>query len=254
MNEVLHLVSDLDGTWIRPCSPQAHLRALESHLKERERLVLTFATGRSLASSLSLLEAHVQFWPDHLITDMGTAIHHRRADGGWTQDADYAAHVAGTWDGSFLHFESELWRPEGLQPRPGGDSPFHLAFDILPGYRFRSLCAELQDRLQGLGVQVDVLGTHAGVDILPRGINKGSAALWLRRACGLSGPLVACGDTENDLELMADADVAILMPDAPLKTNSRRKRIRHTFFPRDPGPAGILQALRSQTLTYSSLS
>jgi len=80
-NLSLHLVSDLDGTWIPAPGRLEGLRRLEAFLEGQPGIVLTFATGRGLASALALLAERVGRLPHHLVTDVGTALHHRMPGG-----------------------------------------------------------------------------------------------------------------------------------------------------------------------------
>ena len=254
MVEHMHLISDLDGTWIHPCAPSAQLQTLENHLKDRPGITLTFATGRSLDSALALLEKHIQYWPNHLITDVGTALYHKTSSGAWEEDLSYAAWVTQRWQVEFLKLVSSQWMIKGLRYQLDVKPLRRIALEVLPRHSIARAKRSLEQNLARLGAQVDVLSTGRCIDILPKGINKGSAAKFLHQRFELPNPVIACGDSENDLALFSVVDTAIVMPDGPLNTRPKRPQIRNALIPHTTGPAGILQALRSVAQNHTRLS
>ncbi|WP_005032472.1 HAD-IIB family hydrolase [Holophaga foetida] len=250
----MHLISDLDGTWLHPRSAPSSLRRLEAHLAATPDITLTFATGRTLASALGVLEGRIQRWPNHLITDVGTAIYHRTIQGDWDEDQDYADWVRKRWDSDFLELMANRWIPEGVQRQEGITPLRRIALEVLPGRNIKLLSEHLRKNLEEAGARVDVLVTGRCIDILPNGLHKGTAAAFLHSSLHLSAPIVACGDSENDLGLFSIADAVVLMPDGAIWTSSKRHQVRNAFVPTKSGPVGILQAIQSPVLTYSRLT
>ena len=236
----LHLVSDLDGTWIPGPDGAAGLKRLEAFLARQPGIVLTFATGRGLASALALLEARVGRMPEHLVTDVGTAVHHRAPDGQWLEDPAYAAWVEARWPAELGARLAGAGFPDGVRPQAGVAPRRRLALEVDPGRDLAEAAGRLRAVLAGLGAQVDVLASgDRYLDVLPGGVDKGAAVQHLR----VPLPLVACGDSENDQGLWRVADLPVLMADSALAPGPGAPWDR-LVRPRAPGPDGILEVLR----------
>lgn len=237
---VLHLVSDLDGTWIPGPDRPDGLRRLEAFLARQPGIVLTFATGRGLASARALLGERVGRLPEHLVTDVGTALHHRAPDGQWLEDPGYASWVEARWPADLAGRLAAAGFPEGVRPQAGVAPPRRLALEVDPGRDLVQAAARLRAVLAGLGAPVDVLPSgDRYLDVLPAGVDKGAAVEHLR----LPLPVVACGDSENDQGLWRIADLPVLMADSPL-VPGRGEPWDRLVRPRAPGPEGILEVLR----------
>jgi len=238
----LHLVSDLDGTWI-PADPEdPGLRRLEAFLAARPGIVLTFATGRGLASALDLLRARVGRMPDHLATGVGTALHHRTPDGCWVEDRAYARWVGRRWPAGLGEALARAL-PDGVRLQPEVAVRRRLALEVERG-DLREAAGRLRETLDRLGLRAEVLPSHGRLlDVLPPGVDKGTAVSRLR----LPLPMLACGDSENDLALWRLADLPVIMADSPLAPPADPPGApwARLVRPREPGPAGILEVLEA---------
>ena len=238
----LHLVSDLDGTWIPAVLDPAALEHLEAFLEARPGIVLTFATGRTLASAQSLLATTGARPPRFLVTDVGTAIH-VRTEGGWVEDPGYAAWVRQRWDPDAADRALRGQLPRGIRPQPGVEPAARLALAIDPDMDPVPAVQDLVRHLRHHGLRSDVLASHGRyLDVLPRGVNKGSAVTYLKHFLGQPVPLVVCGDSENDLAMLRIADLAVVMSGAVLK-NQLGGMDGRLAYPDLPGPGGIQKVL-----------
>ena len=245
-NLSLHLVSDLDGTWIPAEDLDEGLRRLEAFLARQPGIVLTFATGRGLASALALLERRVVRMPDHLVTDVGTALHHRTRDGGWEEDRAYARWAGRRWPARLGAELARAGLPEGVRFQPEVTCRRRIALELEAG-DLALAAARLRATLGRLDRTVQVLPSHTRLlDLLPPGIDKGVAV----RRLGLPLPVVACGDSENDLGLWRIADLPVLMADSALDPDRPPSALDAPAWdrmvrPRAQGPAGILEVLEA---------
>lgn len=243
-NSPTHLVSDLEGTWLPSPAGEVHLRRLEAFLEGCPEVVLTLATGRDLDSALALLKEHDARMPDHLVTDAGTALYHAGPGGAWTEDGGYAAWVASRWDTSTKAKLLNEGLPRGVHIQPGLDPLRHLALEVSEPRDLPRATAELQVVLDILNIPAEVLVFgERWIDVLPGGVDKGTAVEFLEHRLGCPRPLIACGDSENDLDLFYIADVAVVMVDTPPDLDrSLLPRARMVRAPK-PGPEGILELL-----------
>ena len=235
----LHLVSDLDGTWLPAADPVPGLKALEAFLERHPGIVLTFATGRGLASALALLEQRVTLLPRHLATDVGTTLHHRAPDGRWLEDRGYARWAGRHWPAKLAATLLRAGLPEGVRLQPGVASSRRLALELEHG-DLALAANRLRALLDRLGIRAEVLASHQQLlDVLPPGVDKGTAV----RHLNIPLPMVACGDSENDLGLWRVADLPVLMADSPLAPALAGPGRARMVIPEAPGPAGILEML-----------
>lgn len=245
MNLSLHLVSDLDGTWIPGSEQPSGLADLEAFLASQPGIVLTFATGRSLPSALHAIAGWGSLLPRHFITDVGTALYHRKTDGTWAEDVEYALWARARWDPRLLLSRSERWIPQGVHPQPGIDAPRRIALQVEPSRSVESAVVDLRKRFDDLGMVADVQAAGRCIDVLPRSVHKGAAAAYLESRWGCPKPMVACGDSENDLSLFHVADRPLLMADSPLTVHTEGMPAGRMHRAATPGPAGILAFLIS---------
>ena len=234
----LHLVSDLDGTWIPAPDRIRGLRRLEAFLAAQPGIILTFATGRSLGSALAALEGLSRL-PEHLVTDVGAALHHRGPDGSWREDAAYARWVASRWPPGLGERLARAGYPEGVRPQAGPAPCRRLALEGDPD-RFALAASRVRASLERLGIRAQVIASSGRfLDVLPAGVDKGSAIAHM----ALPLPVMACGDSENDLGLWRIADLPVLMADHSLPPGSRGVPWNRMVRPGAPGPEGILEVL-----------
>ena len=241
----LHLVSDLDGTWIPGPGRRPGLRRLEAFLDRQPGIVVTFATGRSLPSAIEALAELDARPPDHLVTDVGTGLYHRDGKGGWLEDLDYAAWVEARWPADLGERLARRGLPEGVRLQPGAAPRRRLALEVVPGWELRQAAGRLREILDGLGVRADVLPSGSRyLDVLPAGVDKGVAV----RHLGLPLPVVACGDSENDRGIWQVADLPVVMADSALAPGEPGIPWNRVVRPDIPGPEGILEVLRDLSM------
>jgi HAD superfamily hydrolase (TIGR01484 family) len=238
----LHLVSDLDGTWIPAHWERRDLEPLEAFLKCQPGIVLTFATGRSLESALGALGRLEALPPHFLVTDVGTAIHLRDAQGHWVEDQDYGRRVDQRWDAAAA--ERLLGGlPPGIRLQPGVKAHRRLPLEADPQADLEEALRSLTDAVEASGLQADILASNGRcLDVLPRGVDKGAAVSHLMERHGIPRPLVACGDSENDLGMLRIADLPVLMAGCAISLDAGDGD--RALRPLAPGPLGILEVLR----------
>ena len=241
-----HLVSDLDGSWLPPGTQASEVRTLVAALGCRE-CHLTFATGRDLASTQEVLRQCGRD-PEYLITDVGTAIH-RKGLYGWEEDLTYRAYLSSRWDEEKAAKVMERL-PEGIEPQPNLSPSRRLALQLTDpeGKGLAKAAKALRAVLREVGLKAQVVPSHGRfLEVLPRGVDKGSAVQWLRASDQIEDPLLVCGDSENDLAMLKLAAAAVVLPGNGLNLPATvtRSQVHQSSA---AGPLGILEALRSWRL------
>lgn len=241
-----HLVTDLDGTWIPDPAHVEHLRRLEAAIRSHPENVLTFATGRTFGSATDLMARWGLAAPDHLITDVGCALWHRQSNGAFEEDLAYATVVAERWSREDADRLVSEGLPRSVQGQVGVSPTRRLALEAVEGVPLDQASRDLWRALLSCGMNAEILPSHGRyLDVLPTGVDKGFAVIYLQRSAGLPRPLVCCGDSANDLGMLRKADFPVLMGDGLIDFDAPGLPRERTYRTPHGGPVGIHEALLS---------
>jgi glucosylglycerol-phosphate synthase len=237
------IATDLDGTFLGGNATQR--AELYDLIRSRADVTLIFVTGRGIGSIRPLLEDDAIPDPDYIIADVGATV----VTGGGLEPVDP---IQGAID--------EAW--------PGRDrvmealSPFDfLVYQEVPQERRCSFLLAEERRIDEIrGVVEDELGCDvlfsAGqyLDVLPRGVSKGSTLLRLLEHTGLHRDrVVVAGDTLNDLSLFECDLKGIVVGEAEPELCQRVERLGgRAYLATAPGAGGILEGLRSHGLVRAT--
>lgn len=228
------LATDLDGTLLAG-TPQARARILELFAETGPDRRLIFVTGRGLESVLPVLADPLVPRPDWIIADVGATVV-RGSD--LHPVLPLQAHLSEKWPGTLRVLDAlagfpQLHRQEVPQER-----------------RCSFLCDESQQTPE-LRAAVEALGCQllfsAGqyLDVLPKGISKGSTLLALARQEGLPlENILVAGDTLNDLSLFETRLKGVVVGSAEEELVRKVSAWPQTFVAQRPGCGGILDGLR----------
>lgn len=224
------LCTDLDRTLLpnglAPESPGARERF--ARLVARPEVALAYVTGRHGA----LVQAAMDSWalprPDYVIGDVGTSIW-SLTESSWCSWDNWIAEIAPDWAG---HDHAELARLFAdlsvlrLQ-EPERQGLYKLSYTAPPDLPVDALLDTMQGRLRPLGVQaaliwsLDEISGSGLVDVLPRRATKLHAVEFLMRHAGLDlAHTVFCGDSGNDLPVLASRIWAVLVANAEKEVRS----------------------------------
>lgn len=225
------LATDLDGTFLAG-DPENRLK-LYQLISAHPEIDLVFVTGRGLESVLPLLSDPTIPEPDYIICDVGCTVVH-----GKTQQAIHPLQgdIDELWPGEHV-VESALASFEGLQRQ-----------EVPQERRVSYFCASdaVGDKMQATvnALSCDVLFSAGKyLDILPKGVNKGSSLSRLVEHLGIDPEAVlVAGDTLNDLSMYQQGFKGVCVgasEQALIEATEHQARVYHAGA---TGCGGILEA------------
>ena len=226
------LATDLDGTFLagHPENRQRLYQLIGAH----PEIKLAFVTGRGLEVVLPILSDPTIPVPDYIICDVGATI----VDGRSRQPVQpLQSDIDARWPGEHTVAQAmaafaALERQEVPQQRRC--SYFCTA---------EAVDARIEEVAAGLGCDV-LHSAQRYLDILPRGVNKGSTLSALVRNLGLEhDSVLVAGDTLNDLSMYEAGFIGVCVGEsepALLDATRDRARVLHAIH---TGCGGILEAM-----------
>ena len=226
------LATDLDGTFLGG-DAQSRLK-LYQLIAAHPDITLVFVTGRGLESVLPLLSDPTIPQPHYIISDVGCTL----VEGENLQPVQpIQAQIDKRWPGERV-VEDAVDGIAGLTRQ-----------DVPQARRCSYFCdsdavsAELEAIVEALDCDL-LYSASRYLDVLPRGVNKGSTLARLVEHLGIDRETVlVAGDTLNDLSMYEQDFVGVCVGESEpglLGATENRARVLHAM---SPGCGGILEAI-----------
>jgi hydroxymethylpyrimidine pyrophosphatase-like HAD family hydrolase len=229
---MLLLATDLDGTFLG--GTNAHKQQLYRLIQDTPGMKLIFVTGRGLGSVLPLLHDTEIPTPDYIICDVGATVLNGKT---LEPIQPLQSHIEKKWPGSTLA-RQKLKQVKGLR------------YQEVPQNRRCSFFLDTQTDLPHLNQVASDLGCDvlisAGkfIDVLPRGVNKGSTLTKLIGLLNLApGHILVAGDTMNDLSLYETGYKGVVVGDAEDLLLDAVSGLKSVYIAENSGAGGILEAI-----------
>jgi glucosylglycerol-phosphate synthase len=233
------LATDLDGTFLG--GNEQGRRELYELIRAEPDGTLIFVTGRGVESIVPLLEDDSIPTPDYIIADVGATV----VDGGnLAPVAPVQDPIEAAWPGHDRVMEA--LRPFDFLVHQDVPQARRCSFLLREERRIEELRHVVEDDLA-----CDLLFSAGQyLDVLPRGVSKGSTLLALLDHTGLDHDrVVVAGDTLNDLSLFECGLRGIVVGDAEAALRQRVDAIGgRSYLASAPGGAGIVEGLRHHGL------
>ena len=228
----LVLATDLDGTLLAGTrAARRRIRDLFSGGLDGARLI--YVTGRGLESIIPLLSDSVLPQPDYIIADVGATVVH-----GDLRPVDPLYHnIAARWPGT----QAVLRQLAGfdLLQRQTVPQERRCSFFVGEG----GISAELIAAVEDLDCEL-LFSAGRYLDVLPRGVNKGSTLILLAGAQGFDlDAIVVAGDTLNDLSMYTTGFKGIVVGGAEPALIQQVGKMERVYVAKDEGCGGILAGL-----------
>lgn len=225
MQERYLICTDMDRTLIPngpvPESPGAE--RLFTALAMRPDVTLAYVSGRhrSLVED-AMAEYHLPL-PDFVIGDVGTTIYGVGPEMSWRHNESWEQEIAEDWHG-FRHSDlAELLSglPGLSLQEPSRQNRFKLSFYVDGNADTAALNSVVASRLDDAGVKARLVSSKDDIsgdgllDVLPSRASKRHAIEALMESMKFTlGQAVFCGDSGNDLEVLASPIPAVLVANA----------------------------------------
>ncbi|HSG70397.1 MAG TPA: HAD family hydrolase [Planctomycetaceae bacterium] len=201
------LISDVDGTLLG--DDRALQKFVAWYEEHRDRLRLVYNSGRLVSSIVESIETTNLPAPDAIIGGVGTQIREYPSNdeiGQWPAQTR-------SWQPLIIcgllaeYPELELQPPEFL-------AEYKISYYVADAPA--ELLSEIRGRLEQIDCPVDLIySSHRDLDVLPRGVNKGTASAYLASYWSIpESNVFVSGDTGNDLELFNNGFRGIVVGNA----------------------------------------
>lgn len=205
----LLLASDLDGTLV---GDPAALEVLNAGLgSQRDRWVIAYVTGRTLDSTLSLLAETPLLRPDLLVTGVGSEIHWGP---GLEPDVAWRRRMGRGWSRERVRAIASFFPALVSQP-PHCQGPFKCSYTLAVAPSERTLEGLVTTmRRQRLRARL-IYSSGRDLDVVPIRSGKGNAVRYVAERLGIPPEgVLACGDSGNDLDMLAMGGSAVVVANA----------------------------------------
>ncbi len=202
------LVSDLDGTLLG--NDEALVRFADWCHQRRSQLVLAYSSGRFCDSIMESIRTTRLPPPDYIIGGVGTQMRrYPRCDAipAWEES------LLERWDSLRIRFLLE--RLPQLEPQPAEFQSHRKISYFLRDASAAELMRVRNVLLDG-GQRIDLLySSQRDLDIVPSGINKGTAAAFLAsQVVPDCQRVIVSGDTANDLMMFLQGFLGVVVANA----------------------------------------
>jgi sucrose-6F-phosphate phosphohydrolase len=184
------IATDLDGTLVGDDSALQKLNEMLQEPIQNDNLKLVYVTGRSPELFEELRQSKGLLEPAALITAVGTEIYVKGDRLPYWPKINY-------WDKEYIR--STLSSYKDLKEQQKSEQRDYKISYFYKGYQV--VVDEIRNRL---GSNYDVVYSgNLYLDVLPSGINKGTAIEFLFNFWQLpKTSVIACGDSENDISML----------------------------------------------------
>ena len=254
------LACDLDGTLLPPppVDGSASIAAFRSAVEASRGLLVVYVTGRHLSFALEGVRSAGLPLPDVLVCDVGTSLH-RRVQGDFVPDPDYAAAMRSAMGGRTGDDAREaLGRVDGLELQEASkQAEFKASYHFEPE-RGEEIGRRVARALAEAGVEANVVRSRdvedgrGLLDALPPGVAKDHALRWLVRTVDLGEDDVTyAGDSGNDTAALLAGFRGVLVGNARRELADElraaaeaRGLLARLYFARQPYAEGVLEGCR----------
>lgn len=220
------LVCDLDDTLTGDKKGIIKFNELVTAKKFR----LAYSSGRYKSSMTTLVVRAGLINPEFMIANLGTEIYYAP---NWNKDEDWEKIIKKSWKKEKI---TSVLEDFDLQRQPY-DKKF-----VIPYYtEDEAKVKDIEEKMRSCNAKVIHTGKQF-LDIIPESAGKGNAAKYLGSKLKL--PIICCGDSENDEEMLEKSDYGILVGNAPIRLRKEMSKYSHVYVAESFYVMGVIEGLR----------
>ena len=235
MPDKLLICTDLDRTLI-PNGPQSESPGAREHfslLAGHDGVTLAYVSGRHRALVEKAIVNYCLPIPDFVIGDVGTTIYQVGPKQEWLRQEAWEEEIAVDWAGkSHAELKSLLHGLKALRPQERTkQNRYKLSYYVPLQSDRELLSAIIRQRFEQHGIQASLIWSvdePVGIgllDILPANASKYHAIEALMRLHGFGYEnTVFCGDSGNDIEVLASPIPAVLVANSQAEVRELAQR------------------------------
>jgi sucrose-6F-phosphate phosphohydrolase len=221
------LVCDLDDTLT---GDKKGIREFNEIITASQKFCLAYSSGRFKSSMKSLMERITLVNPDIMIANLGTEIYYAP---NWNKDEEWEKTFKKSWKKEKI---TSILEDFNLQRQP-----FDKEFVISYYTEDESKVKDIEEKMRTCNAKVIHTGKQF-LDIIPEIAGKGNAAIYLGKKLEL--PVICCGDSENDIEMLEKSYYGILVGNAPIHLQKEMTRHPHVYGAESFHVMGVIEGLR----------
>ena len=222
MPERLLICTDLDRTLI-PNGTQPESSGVRDHfalLVGRPEVTLAYVSGRHRALVETAIDHYRLPFPDFVLGDVGTSIYQLEAGQDWQRWSEWESKIASDWNGlTHSDLERRLRHLPALRlQEEAKQNAFKLSYYVPLQSDQAVLSKQIRQCINPTGARlrlvwsVDEKAGFGLLDVLPASASKFHAIETLMRKRGFTETdTVFCGDSGNDIEVLASPIPAVLV-------------------------------------------
>lgn len=235
MSYQLVLATDLDGTFLEG-DDQVKRVFYNKLMQLREHVLLIYTTGRPVDIVKQFCQRGYLPHPHFVLGDHGT---HIVDDTSFAPVNHLQEAIALTWNKGNQLLRDLLRSERGIQLQPL-DPPFRVAYY----YDSDQLADQTLEKIHQAGFDY-ILSCDMYLDILPRGVNKGTSLLKLLDHLNVPHDIVVTsGDSLNDLSLFQTGLKSTAVGNSEPKLVEIIKQLSNVYHSKLPGLLGVIDGLK----------
>lgn len=222
MMDKLLICTDLDRTLLPngPLPESPGCRQLFARLVARPEVTLVYVTGRHRQLIEKSIRQYLLPLPDYVVADVGTTIYHVGEEQAWSVQQGWHKDIAKDWQGKTRSDIEHILRGiDSLRLQEHSkQGEFKLSYYVPVYVDQHRLKKDMQSRLDAENIRarliwsIDELANIGLLDVLPERASKYHALEALMKMQGYdTGDSVFCGDSGNDIEVLASPIPAVLV-------------------------------------------
>jgi sucrose-6F-phosphate phosphohydrolase len=222
------LISDLDDTLTGDKEGIALFN--KTMCSNKEKFYLVYSSGRFKESILSIIKKEKLILPNAIISNVGTEIYYGPH---WSEDKKWKKIIGKNWNKEKI---SSLFDKFDIKLQP------HRKRFVVPYYaESEEIVRKIKEILESYRVKI-IYSKKRCLDIIPECGGKGNAAEYIRNKMNL--PLICCGDSENDEEMLKVSDCGILVGNAVTDLKRKLSNYSNIYIARSHHAKGIIEGLK----------